>query len=258
MAKPKKKPDYDANKIMKGLLDVVAESYEQTGELKLTAQEFGISALKIRKLLITAGVYHSEVSDKVNMLYASGKSLEEIRRITGLGRSSVNGYLPYTKVIYNPKEASLNAERIRMYRRRRRVLADLMDDMTIETLWEAVVAFQGYPFYTASRLPFAYELRKGRGAEYNRELIVDRRKEHEHIDWNSFKVAFYYALSLHGKEVERLEDLGDIPGISYIYPMLYRFGIINVPDAVAERNRWPSRFCYFELRSKGKKKNERA
>ena len=77
MAKPKKKPDYDANKIMKDLLDVVAESYEQTGELKLTAQEFGMSDLKIRKLLITAGVYHSEVSDKVNKLYASGKSLEE-------------------------------------------------------------------------------------------------------------------------------------------------------------------------------------
>jgi len=235
MAKTKKKPDYDAEKIMKELLEAVVESYEQAGELNLTAQEFGISALKIRKLLITAGVYHSEVSDKVNILYASGKSLEEIRRITGLGRSSVNGYLPYTKVVYNSKEASLNAERIKLYRRRRKALADLMDDMTIEALWETVVAFQGYPFYTASGLPFAYELRKGRGAEYNRELIVDRRKEHEHIDWNSFKVAFYYALSLHGKVVERPTDLGDIPGVSYIYPLLYRFGVINVPEAVAER-----------------------
>jgi len=235
MAKPKKKPDYEANKIIKDLLEVVAESYEQTGELKLTAQEFGMSALKIRKLLITAGVYHSEVSDKVNMLYSSGKSLEEIRRITGLGRSSVNGYLPYTKVVYNSKEASLNAERIRLYRRRRKVLADLMDDMTIEALWETVVAFQGYSFYTTSGLPFAYELKKERGAKYNRELVVCWRKERESIAWNSFKVAFYYALSLHGEVVERPEDLGDIPGISYIYPLLYRFGVINVPEAVAER-----------------------
>ena len=235
MAKPKKKPDYDAKKIMRDLLEVVAKSYEQTGELKLTAQEFGMSDLKIRKLLITAGVYHSEVSDKVNMLYAGGNSLEEIRRITGLGRSSVNGYLPYTKIVYNPKEVSVNAERIRMYRRRRKALVDLMDDMTIDALWDTAVSFQGYPFYTASGLPFAYEFRKGHGAEYNRELIVERRKERESIAWNSFKEAFYYALSLHGKVVERPEDLGDIPGISYIYPMLFRFGIIDAPDAVAER-----------------------
>lgn len=235
MAQPKKKPDYDAKKIMKDLLEVVTESYEQNGELKLTAQEFGMSALKIRKLLITAGVYHSEVSDKVNMLYVSGKSSEEIRRITGLGRSSVNGYLPYTKVIYNPKEASLNAERIRLYRRRRKVMANLMNDMTIEALWEVVVAFQGYLFRTASGLPFVYELKKGRGEEYNVKLIVNRCKERKSIAWNSFKVAFCYALSLQGKVVERPEDMGDIPGIAYIYPLLYRFGIINVPDAVAER-----------------------
>ena len=122
-----------------------------------------------------------------------------------------------------------------MYRRRRKVLANLMDDMTIESLWEAVVVFQGYPFQTAFGLPFAYELKKGRGAKYNRELIVDFRTESKSIAWNSFKVAFYRALSLYGKVVERPEDLGDITGVSYIYPLLYRFGVINVPDAIAER-----------------------
>ncbi len=110
-----------------------------------------------------------------------------------------------------------------------------MDDMTIGTLWETVVAFEGYLFHTGSGQPFAYELKKGHGAEYNRELIVDRRKERESIAWNSFKGAFYYALSLHGEVIERQDDLGDIPGVSYIYPLLYRFGVINVPDAVAER-----------------------
>lgn len=54
MARPKKKPAYDAEKIMKELMAAVAESYEETGELKLTAEEFDMSALKIRKLLITA------------------------------------------------------------------------------------------------------------------------------------------------------------------------------------------------------------
>ncbi len=42
---------------MRELVAAAAESYEETGELKLTAEELGVSALKIRKLLITAGVY---------------------------------------------------------------------------------------------------------------------------------------------------------------------------------------------------------
>ena len=54
MARPKKRPHYDLDKIMKNLLDAVSESYEETGELKQTAVEFNISPLKIRKLLITS------------------------------------------------------------------------------------------------------------------------------------------------------------------------------------------------------------
>lgn len=54
MARPQKKPHYDAEKIMKELMLAVAESYEGTGELKLTAAEFALSPIKIRKLLITA------------------------------------------------------------------------------------------------------------------------------------------------------------------------------------------------------------
>ena len=54
MTRPKKRPHYDPDKIMKNLLDAVSESYEETGELKQTAVEFNISPLKIRKLLITS------------------------------------------------------------------------------------------------------------------------------------------------------------------------------------------------------------
>ena len=95
MARPKKQPDYDAQRIMKALISAVSESYEETGELKMTAEEFDMSPLKIRKLLITAGVYSNETSDEVNELKSAGRSIADIQEITGLGRSSVNGYLPY-------------------------------------------------------------------------------------------------------------------------------------------------------------------
>ena len=32
--------------------------------------------------------------------------------------------------------------------------------------------------------------------------------------------------------IQRPKDLGDIRGISYIYAMFYRFGIIDVPEKV--------------------------
>lgn len=137
MARPKKKPAYDADKIMRDLIAAVTESYEETGEMKMTAEEFDMSPLKIRKLLITAGLYSNEISDEVNELKAAGKSIAEIQRITGLGRSSVNGYLPYTKAVYKPDELSLNAERINVYRNRQRVVKDLTALTAWRRIWRA-------------------------------------------------------------------------------------------------------------------------
>ena len=91
MARPRKRPSYDAEKIMKKLMSAVKESYEETGELKLTAEEFDMSPLKIRKLLITAGAYESEIADDVKDLFARGKSIAEIQRLTGLGSMYIAG-----------------------------------------------------------------------------------------------------------------------------------------------------------------------
>lgn len=235
MSRPKKKPAYDADKIMKELTAAVVESYEETGELKLTAEEFDMSAIKIRKLLITAGAYSNEISDEVNELYAAGKTVAEIQRITGLGKSSVNGYLPYMKAVYKPEQLSLNAERISVFRSRQQAVRELAEDMSESKLWETIVAFQKYPFYTATGLPFVYELKKGRSGDYNKELIMSRRRESKTVVWSSVKLAFRKAMELQGEVVERLKALGDIRGISYIYPMLYRFGIIEVPEKIAKK-----------------------
>lgn len=235
MARPKKKPLYDAEKIMKELLKAVAESYEETGELKLTAEEFEMSPLKIRKLLIMAGAYNNEVSDKVNELYAAGKTVAEIQRIAGLGKSSVNGYLPYTKAIYKPDVLSLNAERINVFRDRQQTVKVLSADMSEDKLWEAVIAFQRYPFHTATGLPFVYELKKVRNGAYNKELIISRRTESKTVVWSSILLAFKKAVDLQGEIIERPKALGDIRGISYIYPMLYRFGIIEVPERISKK-----------------------
>jgi len=105
-----------------------------------------------------------------------------------------------------------------------------MERMSECALWEAVAAFQKYTFRTITGLPFTYELKKGRNGDYNRELIIDRRSESKTIVWSSVMMAFEKAVELQGEVVLQPKALGDIRGVSYIYPMLYRFGVIEVPE----------------------------
>ena len=160
-------------------------------------------------------------------MFRSGKSAVEIQEITGLGRSSVNGYLPYVKAPYNAKELSLNAERIRVYRARVECIARLQEEMDEKCLWEAVIAFQNYRFSTMRGLPFTYTLKIGRSGEYNRELLVSRRKESKTLAWSSLWLAFERIKELQGVAFRRPKDIGDIRGISYIYAMFLRWGIIE-------------------------------
>lgn len=72
-----------------------------------TAAEFHVTPMKMRKLLITAGVYSTDISRIIGELHAEGKSASEIQAITGLKKSSINGYLPYSKIMYNHDEKML-------------------------------------------------------------------------------------------------------------------------------------------------------
>lgn len=110
------------------------------------------------------------------------------------------------------------------------VLANLSETMSEENLWNAIVAFQNEPFFTVSGLPFRYEIKVGKNGKYNKELIINRRTESKPIVWSSIVLAFNNALKLKGIVVERPKSLGDIRGISYIYPLLYLFGVIEVPE----------------------------
>lgn len=108
-------------------------------------------------------------------------------------------------------------------------------DMSEDKLWEAVIAFQKYPFHTAAGLPFVYELKKGRNGKYNKELIVSRRTASKAVVWSSVMLAFHKAMEMQGDVVKRPKALGDIRGVSYIYPMLHKFGIIEVPDKIVAK-----------------------
>lgn len=152
-----------------------------------------------------------------------------------LSRPSVTSYLPYEKGVYFPEDAdaaniSTGAERQRHYR----AVVALKKNPCEENLWKCVVAFRGYKFKTLSGLPFTYRLKKGRGDEFTKELWIDRREDSKSLAWSSVILA-YHNIGKIGEVVDRPKALGDIRGVSYIYGIFYRFGLIDVPEKVKEK-----------------------
>ena len=61
----KLKPEYDAGKNLKEQMDAAVTLYEEDCSLQSIADALALNPIKVRKLLITAGVYESEVAEKV-------------------------------------------------------------------------------------------------------------------------------------------------------------------------------------------------
>lgn len=98
-------------------LDVVM-AYNKLSSLDKVSAEFGISEAKVRKILITEGVYENDTSKQVKKIYEEGKSTQEIAKILKLSNSCVNMYLPYKKGVYGSEDPTINALRIRKCRKK--------------------------------------------------------------------------------------------------------------------------------------------
>lgn len=95
----------------------IIQSYNIEGSIKKVAALFRISEQKVRKILIDAGEYESDMSVQVKDLYEQGFSVEDIADKLGVSKSAVSGYLPYSKGLYLGENPSSNALRVRRCRR---------------------------------------------------------------------------------------------------------------------------------------------
>ena len=238
----KLKPEYDAGKNLKDQMDAAVALYEEDCSLRSIADVLTLNPMKVRKLLITAGVYESDAAKKVKNTFEEYRKTQDYKTailstaaVLKLSKASVTSYLPYEKGVYFPSAAdkekiSVGAERQRRYRAVRK----LRTEPTEEHLWEVVLLYAGVRFKTYSGLPFTYEIRKGRNGQYTKELWIDRRENSKSLAWSSVLLALGHIKKV-GEIVERPKALGDIRGVTYIYGMFYRFGLINVPDEAKEK-----------------------
>ena len=230
------KKHYDPAAVLQELLDTVDEVYQEKKEIKAAALELNLAPLKVKKLLITSGQLKYPETEQILNLKQEGKTSEEIQEVMGLSRASINSYLPYSKIPYKG-EMSQNAERVRLYKERKEAIKVLLENETEEQMWECVKLFQTYPFHTSSGLPFTYILKLGRNGLYTKELFVDRMANSKSLSWSSVLLAFERAREKKGEVIGGPKALGDIRGISYVYSILWRFGIIEVPVKLGDKMR---------------------
>ena len=221
-------------------MDAAVALYGEDCSLQSIADALALNPIKVRKLLIMAGVYESEVAEKVQAIFQEYRETQDYKtsilstaNTLKLSKASVTSYLPYRKGVYFSSTAekgkiSVGAERQRRYRAMKRWRAD----PTEENFWGVVLAYAGVKFKTYSGLPFSYEIKKGRNGEYTKELWIDRRENSKSLAWSSIVLVLK---NVKEDVVDRPKALGDIRGVTYIYGMFYRFGLIDVPDEVKEK-----------------------
>ena len=121
----KLKPEYDAGKNLKEQMESAVALYNSEMFLQTIADALALNPIKVRKLLITAGVYESEVAEKVQDTFEEYRKTQNYKEailstanVLQLSKASVTSYLPYQKGVYYPSTAekekiSVGAERQR-------------------------------------------------------------------------------------------------------------------------------------------------
>ena len=230
VAMPKRKPDYNPSSTMQQLLNAVCDFYgdpvddrkeEKTNHVSLhdVADEFDMSVMKARKLLITGGLYSTALSRRVQELHSKGLTVAQITEETGVKKSSINSYLPYAHIIYNLPDISIKAERQKQYRVRKRN-NNRTNMEKEEKLWQELLYLQGCLFTTCKGMNFTYQIHGG-------EMLVGRKEKN--ITRATVMKAYRKVVQLNGivKGPKELDTFGE----SYLYPIFVKMGFIKTTDA---------------------------
>lgn len=96
----------------------IVDSFKVTKSVKETAAILGVSVVKGRRTLITAGLWSSKRSTAVCALLDKGLSVEEIAAQLRVTVKNVEAYAPYRKGAYGKETSTYSAERCKSYRSR--------------------------------------------------------------------------------------------------------------------------------------------
>lgn len=235
------KPNLDLEIIQKQLLEEIVDEYDHSGSINKTAKALGLSNMKVRKALITAGVYGNETSEDVKRYLEAGKSIDEIAVKLCITPSAVYGYIPYKITAYNLTDRTVNAERTARYRERVKALEELKGIIQSngdwrDALWGIIDLYQGQMFKTSGKgkehsgaVRFKYSIKVSNiTGKKTDELVFSTREQGKTVTKSSVERAFEKALKIQRDEgcVSGSKRLGTF-GSSYLYAMFLKWGLIT-------------------------------
>ena len=103
----------------------VVDSYTTNNSILETAKATGVSTVKVRKILITEGLWESDTSIKIGELLNEGMTTEEIANTLYMSIKNVQAYMPYERGVYGGEELSKEAIRSDKYRNRMKKAASM-------------------------------------------------------------------------------------------------------------------------------------
>ena len=155
------------------LIDAVVESYEETGSFKKTAAALKISTAKVRKALLTAGVWTNETAESIAKAREAHPdwSDQQIADELHISLNAVQMYTPYKLGPYAGDGAS--AERNARYREKNRAAADSveMSRKELARIMEQKAEKESLPYaataYPVNTQPNASEQEKDAAVDIN-------------------------------------------------------------------------------------------
>ena len=106
------------------LYERVIEEFKNKLSVIEIASKLQISIVKVRRILITEGLWSSRSSDEIGKLHKQNYSVKEIAEKLHMTEKNVQAYLPYSKGVYGLDDKSESASWSDDFRRRKRRAAD--------------------------------------------------------------------------------------------------------------------------------------
>lgn len=110
--------------IKEELYQNIIKVYLQNGSVKETADYLKTYPIKVRRVLITEGLWSSRTSKAIGVLWNQGMTVSEIAEKLCLSEKNIQSYLPYTRGQYGGENRSDTAVRSGIYRERMRMAAN--------------------------------------------------------------------------------------------------------------------------------------
>ena len=136
----KLKPEYDARKNLKEQMERVVALYDYEMSLQAIGEELGLNPIKVRKLLITAGVYKTKIALKNKSIFITGvagfigsnlakRLLSTVEGVKVVGLDNMNNY-------YDVRLKEARLKELEQFEKFSFVKGNLADKAVIESIFE--------------------------------------------------------------------------------------------------------------------------